>query len=263
MLGGAWALPSSVLAAGARDCTGPARYGGDCSTELVSRARLRPGCRKHTSGRRPRTRGRAGGSPVPPAATSPGSRPRRRRTAPASESTVTSHSASRPRIGQHRDERADGGGKERRQRRQSWRRQVAGRHPELLAGVRRVRSPGHGAVAGPPRPRGPGRDLGRRTWPPVPVPAAGWCAAPRARRRSRPRPARPVRRRVYSPAAMLNAPAARPASPASTITVGDAAAATPAIKAKFETSPSMAPKTAGRNQPPVTSASRHRADPPS
>ena len=40
---------------GCEDCIGPARYGGETLTELVSRARLRPGCRKHTSGRRPRT----------------------------------------------------------------------------------------------------------------------------------------------------------------------------------------------------------------
>src|SRR5665811_1109848 len=63
---------------------------------------------------------------------------------------------------------------------------------------------------------------------------------------------------VYSPAAMENAPAARPASPARMIgsLLAEAAAvppATPMMSEKFDTSPSMAPNTAGRNQPPVVS----------
>ena len=60
---------------------------------------------------------------------------------------------------------------------------------------------------------------------------------------------------VYSPAAIENAPAARPASPASTITLEPDAVppSMPAIRAKFETRPSIAPNTAGRSQPPFTS----------
>src|SRR3954454_22185647 len=62
---------------------------------------------------------------------------------------------------------------------------------------------------------------------------------------------------VYSPAAIEKAPAASPASPASTTAVVSDAArvppATPAISATFETSPSIAPNTAGRSHPPVTS----------
>ena len=64
---------------------------------------------------------------------------------------------------------------------------------------------------------------------------------------------------VYSPAAIENAPAARPARPASTTALRLPSArpavppATPAMRAKLETRPSMAPKTAGRSQPPVTS----------
>src|SRR3954467_237385 len=59
---------------------------------------------------------------------------------------------------------------------------------------------------------------------------------------------------MYSPAAMEKAPAASPASPPST-TARCAAAppATPAIRAKLETRPSIAPNTAGRSHPPVTS----------
>ena len=59
---------------------------------------------------------------------------------------------------------------------------------------------------------------------------------------------------MYSPAAIENAPAASPASPASSTALLSALPpATPAISAKLETSPSEAPNTAGRSQPPVTS----------
>ena len=62
---------------------------------------------------------------------------------------------------------------------------------------------------------------------------------------------------VYSPAAIENAPAASPASPARTTAEESVWSrvppATPAISARFETSPSIAPNTAGRSQPPVTS----------
>ena len=61
---------------------------------------------------------------------------------------------------------------------------------------------------------------------------------------------------VYSPAAIENDPAASPASPASTIGLVSLALlppTTPMISAKLDTRPSMAPNTAGRSQPPVTS----------
>ena len=61
---------------------------------------------------------------------------------------------------------------------------------------------------------------------------------------------------VYSPAAIENAPATSPASPASTTAFWLSPLVPPeipAMSAKFETSPSIAPKTAGRSQPPVTS----------
>jgi hypothetical protein len=59
---------------------------------------------------------------------------------------------------------------------------------------------------------------------------------------------------TYSPVAIENAPPTSPANPASATWVDDALApATPAISAKFDTSPSIAPKTVGRSQPPVTS----------
>jgi hypothetical protein len=60
---------------------------------------------------------------------------------------------------------------------------------------------------------------------------------------------------VYSPAAIENAPAARPARPASTMNLEPELVppSMPAISAKFETRPSIAPNTAGRSQPPFTS----------
>ena len=59
---------------------------------------------------------------------------------------------------------------------------------------------------------------------------------------------------MYSPAAIEKAPAARPASPASsTALLSLVPPVTPAISAKLDTRPSEAPKTAGRSQPPVTS----------
>ena len=63
---------------------------------------------------------------------------------------------------------------------------------------------------------------------------------------------------MYSPAAIENAPANNPANPAKTIAVVFSAPialvppATPIINAKLETRPSIAPKTAGRNHPPLT-----------
>src|SRR6202044_2750691 len=57
-----------------------------------------------------------------------------------------------------------------------------------------------------------------------------------------------------SPAAMENAPAASPASPVSRIACCDPPPPpTPAISETLVTSPSMAPNTAGRSQPPDTS----------
>ena len=59
---------------------------------------------------------------------------------------------------------------------------------------------------------------------------------------------------MYSPAAIEKAPAARPARPASsTALLSSEPPLTPAMRAKFDTRPSEAPKTAGRSQPPVTS----------
>src|SRR5580700_2500319 len=59
---------------------------------------------------------------------------------------------------------------------------------------------------------------------------------------------------TYSPAAIEPAPAARPARPVSTIVCAVAPPApTPAISDTLVTSPSMAPNTAGRSQPPDTS----------
>ena len=61
---------------------------------------------------------------------------------------------------------------------------------------------------------------------------------------------------VYSPNAIENAPASRPATPLSTTACALALAATPAISAVLLTSPSIAPNVAARSQPPVTSACR-------
>lgn len=59
---------------------------------------------------------------------------------------------------------------------------------------------------------------------------------------------------MYSPAAMEKAPAASPASPLITTVCWLAVPpATPVMRARLETSPSIAPKTAGRSQPPFTS----------
>jgi hypothetical protein len=59
---------------------------------------------------------------------------------------------------------------------------------------------------------------------------------------------------TYSPVAIEKAPATRPATPVSA-TVWDAAppAPTPLISETLVTRPSIAPKTAGRSQPPETS----------
>lgn len=55
---------------------------------------------------------------------------------------------------------------------------------------------------------------------------------------------------TYSPAAMDMAPATRPATPAiRTSEVAVDAAATPTIRLAVETIPSLAPRTAARNQP--------------
>ncbi|BBX15891.1 hypothetical protein MDUV_07510 [Mycolicibacterium duvalii] len=61
---------------------------------------------------------------------------------------------------------------------------------------------------------------------------------------------------VYSPSAIENAPASSPATPLITTVSALAVAATPAIRAVLLTRPSMAPKVAARNHPPVTSACR-------
>ena len=58
---------------------------------------------------------------------------------------------------------------------------------------------------------------------------------------------------VYSPSAIENAPASRPATPLMTTVWALAAADTPAISAVLLTSPSIAPKVAARSQPPDTS----------
>ena len=56
------------------------------------------------------------------------------------------------------------------------------------------------------------------------------------------------------PAAIENDPATSPARPARAIVDGDARPpATPAVSPRFDTRPSMAPNTAGRSHPPVTS----------
>jgi len=58
---------------------------------------------------------------------------------------------------------------------------------------------------------------------------------------------------VYSPSAIDTAPATSPATPPSTTVSLEAAAPRPATRAVLVTSPSMAPKTAARSQPPETS----------
>ena len=58
---------------------------------------------------------------------------------------------------------------------------------------------------------------------------------------------------VYSPIAIENAPASRPAMPLTVTACTLPAAATPAIRAVLLTSPSIAPKVAARNQPPLIS----------
>ncbi|CAM5311585.1 hypothetical protein SHIRM173S_11296 [Streptomyces hirsutus] len=59
---------------------------------------------------------------------------------------------------------------------------------------------------------------------------------------------------MYSPAAMEKAPAARPARPVMTmVCCPTEPPATPVISARLETRPSIAPNTAGRSQPPLTS----------
>ena len=59
---------------------------------------------------------------------------------------------------------------------------------------------------------------------------------------------------VYSPSAIENEPASRPATPLSTTVWAPAVAATPAISAVLLTNPSIAPNVAARSHPPVTSA---------
>jgi hypothetical protein len=59
---------------------------------------------------------------------------------------------------------------------------------------------------------------------------------------------------TYSPAAIEQAPAARPASPVRMMVCDDPPPPpTPAISDALVTSPSMAPNTAGRSHPPDTS----------
>ena len=65
-----------------------------------------------------------------------------------------------------------------------------------------------------------------------------------------------VRTEVYSPRAIENAPATRPAIPLSTTAGACAAAPTPAISAVLLTRPSIAPNVAARSQPPLTSPCR-------
>jgi len=60
---------------------------------------------------------------------------------------------------------------------------------------------------------------------------------------------------VYSPSAIENAPATRPATPLrTTVCASTPAPPTPAISEVLVTRPSIAPNTAARNQPPETSA---------
>ncbi len=57
---------------------------------------------------------------------------------------------------------------------------------------------------------------------------------------------------TYSPAAIENDPAIRPATPARRTAPADAwAPAMPRMRATFETRPSLIPKTAARAPPPV------------
>src|SRR6185312_3257238 len=58
---------------------------------------------------------------------------------------------------------------------------------------------------------------------------------------------------VYSPKAIENEPANKPATPLITTVCALAAAATPAINAVLLTRPSIAPKVAARSQPPLIS----------
>ena len=65
---------------------------------------------------------------------------------------------------------------------------------------------------------------------------------------------------TYSPAAMAIDPAANPARPAvSTAAAAAPLAATPTIRLAVETSPSLAPNTAARNQPHVGRGGHRRA----
>jgi len=64
-----------------------------------------------------------------------------------------------------------------------------------------------------------------------------------------------VETEVYSPSAIENAPATRPAAPVRTTVHADAPAApTPATSEMLVTRPSIAPNTEARNHPPETSA---------
>lgn len=68
----------------------------------------------------------------------------------------------------------------------------------------------------------------------------------------RPKPAAATE--TYSPAPMENAPATSPARPVSTMVCGATPPPpTPAIREALVTSPSTAPNTVGRSQPPETS----------
>src|SRR5215213_568721 len=63
-----------------------------------------------------------------------------------------------------------------------------------------------------------------------------------------------TRTELYSPAAMEIDPATSPARPATRTTAGAGSApATPRIRPRLETRPSLTPKTAARAAPPVTS----------
>jgi hypothetical protein len=62
---------------------------------------------------------------------------------------------------------------------------------------------------------------------------------------------------MYSPAAIDKAPASRPARPASRITwLEEPAPAMPRTREKLDTSPSLAPNTAARNQPEARARAR-------